>query len=127
MSDDKQYDFGLLQYNYSDDNKIVANSILEDTKPTLLNYLIRNNIPLVPSIPERWGIYCIQDEKRSVFKVYMVYFDKESGVYISEYQYSLQWINIVAKAIDDKPDNKTEEEIKKRLDDMQIDKIFIKL
>ena len=41
----------------------------------------------------------------------MVYFDKESGIYIKQYQYSLQWINIVAKSIDDK--------------EMQIDKNFI--
>jgi len=117
---DKQYDYGLLQYNGTDDNKIVANSILEDTKPTLLNYLIRNNIPIVNEVPERWGLYCVRDEHPDVYKVFMVYFDKEGGVYIKEYQYSLQWINIVAKAIDYKPNNKTDE-------DMQIDKIFIKL
>ena len=113
---DKQYDFGLLQYNGTNDNKIVANSIIEDTRPTLLNYLLRNNIPLVDEVPERWGLYCVRDEKPDVFQVYMVYFDKEGGIYIKQYQYSLQWINIVAKSIDDKP------EIDK---EMQIDKIFI--
>lgn len=106
---EKQYDYGLLQYNGSDDNKIVANSILEDTNPTLLNYLIRNNIPLVVEVPDRWGIYCVRDERYNVYKVYMVYFDKESGIYIKEYQYSLQWINIVAKTIEYKSENKDEE------------------
>ena len=108
---EKQYDCGLLQYNGTDNNKIVANSIIEDTRPTLLNYLLRNNIPIVDEVPERWGIYCVPNEKPDVFTVYMVYFDKESGIYIKQYQYSLQWINIVAKSIDDK--------------EMQIDKNFI--
>jgi len=115
---EKQYDYGLLQYNGTDDNKVVANSILEDTRPTLLNYLIRNNIPIVDEVPERWGLYCVRDEKPDVFKVYMVYFDKEGGIYIKQYQYSLQWINIVAKTIDYKPENEKDKE-------MQIDKNFI--
>lgn len=95
-----QYEYGLLQYNGTDDNKIVANSIIEDTKPTLLNYLLRNNIPVVDEVPERWGLYCVRDERPDVYKVFMVYFDKEGGIYIKQYQYSLQWINIIAKPIE---------------------------
>jgi hypothetical protein len=108
---DKQYEFGLLQYSGTDDNKVVANSIREDTEPTLLQYLIRNNIPLIQEVPERWGVYCVSDEKWGVYKVFMVYFDKEAGIYIKEYQYSLKWINIVAKSIDDKAEDKHEVKI----------------
>ena len=109
---EKQYDYGLLQYNGTNDNKIVANSILEDTKPTLLQYLIRNNIPIVQEIPDRWGVYCVREEKDTVYAVYTVYFDKEGGIYIKEYQYSLQWINILAKSLDDKEKEKDHGEIK---------------
>lgn len=101
-------EFGLLQYNGTDDNKVVANSIREDTEPTLLQYLIRNNIPIVQEVPERWGVYCVSDEKQGVYKVFTVYFDKEGGIYIKEYQYSLKWINIVAKTIEDKSDDEKE-------------------
>lgn len=101
-------EFGLLQYNGTDDNKVVANSIREDTEPTLLQYLVRNNIPLVQEVPERWGVYCIVDEKQGVYKVFIVYFDKEAGIYIKEYQYSLQWISIVAKTLKDKSDDEKE-------------------
>ena len=101
-------EFGLLQYNGTDDNKVVANSIREDTKPTLLQYLIKNNIPIVQEVPERWGVYCVDDEKQGVYKVFMVYFDKEAGIYIKEYQYSLQWISIVAKTLKDKNDDEKE-------------------
>jgi hypothetical protein len=103
---DKQYDFGLLQYSGTDDNKVVANSMMEDTEPTLLQYLTRNNIPVVQEVPDRWGVFCVYD---SVYKVYIVYFDKESGIYIKEYKYSLKWISIVAKSLDDdKPEVKIE-------------------
>jgi hypothetical protein len=95
---DKQYEFGLLQYRGTDDNKVVANSTREDTEPTLLQYLTWNNIPIVQEVPDRWGVFCVND---SVYKVYTVYFDKESGIYIKEYQYSLKWISIVAKSLDD--------------------------
>jgi hypothetical protein len=98
---EKQYDYGLLQYNGTNDNKIVANSILEDTTPTLLQYLIRNNISVVHEIPDRWGVYCVRDEQETVYMVYTVSFDKESGIYIKEYQYSLQWINILATSLND--------------------------
>ena len=108
---EKQYDYGLLQYNGTEDNKIVANSILENTEPTILQYLIKNNIPIVNEIPERWGVYCMREEHNNVYKVFIVYFDKESGIYIKEYQYSLRWINIIAKSIDDKLENDKEMQI----------------
>ena len=73
--------------------------------------LIKNNIPIVNEIPERWGVYCMREEQNNVYKVFIVYFDKESGIYIKEYQYSLRWINIIAKSIDDKLENDKEMQI----------------
>jgi hypothetical protein len=85
-------DSALLQYNYSDTNEIVDYCNVVNRKPTLLNYLINNKIASVASLPSRVGLYCVEDE--SVFKVYTVYFDVESSIYINVYQYTLGWLNI---------------------------------
>ena len=53
----------------------------------------------------------MREEQNNVYKVFIVYFDKESGIYIKEYQYSLRWINIIAKSIDDKLENDKEMQI----------------
>lgn len=87
--------YGLLQYNYTDTNKIVINSTLSNTTPTLLQYLSSNNIPLVVTIPDTAGIFCQRQQDPNVFNVYLVYLDNESRQYISLYQYSLQWLNVI--------------------------------
>ena len=84
---------GLLQYNYTDKQFIIAYSSKEDSLPTLINYLLRNKIALVGDIPQSSGLYCIREDN-DIFKVYMVYFDKESEIFINEYQYSLAWLLI---------------------------------
>ena len=84
---------GLLQYNYTDKQFIIAYSSKEDSLPTLINYLLRNKIALVGDIPQSSGLYCIREDN-DIFKVYMVYFDKESEIFINEYQYSLTWLLI---------------------------------
>jgi hypothetical protein len=84
---------GLLQYNYTDKQFIIAYSSKEDALPTLINYLLRNRIALVSDIPQLTGMYCVREEN-DVFKVYLVYFDKESDIFINEYQYSLSWLLI---------------------------------
>ena len=53
----------------------------------------------------------MREEQNNVYKVCIVYFDKESGIYIKEYQYSLRWINIIAKSIDDKSENEKDKEM----------------
>ena len=89
--------YGLLQYNYTNINKIVINSTLENTSPTLLQYLTNNNVPMVESLPDKNGVFCQKHPDFDVFNIYIVYFDKESDQYISVYQYSLQWLNVIVK------------------------------
>jgi len=109
---------GLMQYNYTDKMFIIAYSNKEDSLPTLINYLLRNKIALVSDLPEATGMFCIRAEN-DVFKVYVNYFDKESEIFISDFQYALTWIliqpyNLYTK-IDDKPEKLkalTEEELK---------------
>jgi len=84
---------GLLQYNYTDKQFIIAYSSKEDSLPTLINYLLRNKIALVSDIPQSTGMYCIREDN-DIYKVYMVYYDKESEIFINEYQYSLNWLLI---------------------------------
>lgn len=85
-------DSALLQYNYSDTNAIVAYCNVVNRSPTLLNYLITNSIASVASLPSSAGLYCV--EEGAVSKVYTVYFDAESGIYINVYQYTLGWLSI---------------------------------
>ena len=84
---------GLIQYNYTDKMFIIAYSNKEDSLPTLINYLLRNQIALVSNIPELTGMFCIREDG-DIFKVYVNYFDKESGIFISDFQYALNWISI---------------------------------
>lgn len=84
---------GLIQYNYSDKMFIIAYSNKEDSLPTLINYLLRNKIALVSNIPELTGMFCVREDG-DIFKVYVNYFDKESGIFISDFQYALNWISI---------------------------------
>ena len=82
----------LLQYNYSDTNTIVAYCNIVNRTPTLLNYLITNSIASVSSLPSSSGLYCV--EEGSVYKVYTIYFDAESSIYVTVYQYTLGWLDI---------------------------------
>ena len=84
---------GLLQYNYTDKQFIIAYSNKEDCLPTLINYLLRNKIALVGDLPQSSGMYCVREENE-IYKVYLIYFDKESEIYVNEYQYSLSWLLI---------------------------------
>jgi len=84
---------GLIQYNYTDKMFIIAYSNKEDSLPTLINYLLRNKIALVSNIPELTGMFCVREDG-DIFKVYVNYFDKESGIFISDFQYALNWISI---------------------------------
>ena len=85
-------DSALLQYSYSDTNAIIAYCNTVNRTPTLLNYLISNSIASVTSLPNSVGLFCV--EESGVFKVYTIYFDMESSIYINVYQYSLNWLDI---------------------------------
>jgi len=104
---------GLLQYNYTDKQFIIAYSNKEDALPTLINYLLRNGIALVSDIPQFTGMYCVREDN-DVFKVYLVYFDKESDIFINEYQYSLSWLLIQPYNLYTQYDPKLIEQIKQR-------------
>jgi hypothetical protein len=93
-------DSGLLQYNYTDNQLIVAYCNINDRLNTLINYLMKNKISLVGSIPDAVGLYCVKEE--DVYKVYTVYVDEESKIYIKEYQYSLNWVDVIVDVIQGK-------------------------
>jgi hypothetical protein len=107
---------GLLQYNYTDKQFIIAYSNKEDALPTLINYLLRNGIALVSDIPQFTGMYCVREDN-DVFKVYLVYFDKESDIFINEYQYSLSWLLIQPYNLYTQYDPKLIEQIKQRTEE----------
>ena len=102
---------GLLSYNYTDKMSIIAYSSKEDSLPTLINYLLRNRIALVGDIPQSTGMYCIREDN-DIYKVYMVYYDKESEIFINEYQYSLSWLLIRPYNLYTQIDTKKDEELK---------------
>ena len=102
---------GLLQYNYTDKQFIIAYSSKEDSLPTLINYLLRNKIALVGDIPQSTGMYCIREDN-DIYKVYLVYYDKESEIFINEYQYSLSWLLIRPYNLYTQIDTKKDEELK---------------
>jgi hypothetical protein len=85
-------DSALLQYNYSDTNTVVAYCNTVNRTPTLLNYLITNSISSVSSLPSSTGIYCV--EESGIHKVYTIYYDSDSSIYVNVYQYSLGWLDI---------------------------------
>jgi len=61
-------------------------------------------------------MYCIREDN-DIYKVYMVYYDKESEIFINEYQYSLCWLLIrpynLYTQIDTKKDKQLGEVIEK--------------
>ena len=85
-------DSALLQSNYTDVYSIVAYCNTVNRTPTILNYLIANSIASVTSLPSSTGLFCV--EESGIFKVYTIYFDMESSIYINVYQYSLNWLDI---------------------------------
>lgn len=92
LQEDPVYDVGLLQYNFSDKNEIVCYGNKKTCRPTILGYLTNVNIPVVSFIPDAVGVFCI--EEGDIYKVYQVYKDVESSIFIKEYQYSLKWIDV---------------------------------
>ena len=87
------FSLALLQYSYTDNNRIVAYAQNEETSlPTLLNYLSNNNVIMVPVLPDKGGVFCVMEN--GIRNVYQNAYDKESGVILNIYQYSLNWISI---------------------------------
>ena len=87
------FSLALLQYNYSDNNLLVAYAQNEETAlPSLLNYLSKSNVAAVPVLPDKRGVFCVVEN--CINNVYQNVYDKESGVILNMYQYSLGWISI---------------------------------
>ena len=98
LQEEPNYDVGLLQYNFSDKNEIVCYGNKKTCRPTILAYLTSVNIPVVSFIPDALGVFCVEED--SIYKVYQVYKDVESSIFIKEYQYSLKWMSVVACTVE---------------------------
>ena len=78
----------LLLYNNDDKNVIITYSPRTDTMNVLLKWLDKNNISLTPFLPDKQGIWCV-DEKVA-YRVYQIVQNGEELV--TNLAYSLQWI-----------------------------------
>lgn len=80
----------LLRYNNNDKNELITASEPEDAINQLLRYLDKAGIALVDYIPDKQGLFCI-DEKVA-YRVYQSVYNKEDSQYESYLIYSLQWV-----------------------------------
>ena len=80
----------LLRYNNNDTNELITAAEPEETINELLKYLNKAGIALVDSIPEKVGLFCVNE--KVAYRVYQSVFNKEDNTFECHLIYSLQWL-----------------------------------
>lgn len=80
----------LLRYNNNDKNELITAAEPKESINVLLKYLDKAGIALVDNIPEKQGLFCV-DEKVA-YRVYQSVFNKEDNTFECYLIYSLQWL-----------------------------------
>lgn len=81
----------LLRYNNNDKNELITAAEPKESINALLKYLDKAGIALVDNIPEKQGLFCV-DEKVA-YRVYQSVFNKEDNTFECYLIYSLQWLS----------------------------------
>jgi len=80
----------LLRYNNNDKNELITAAEPKESINVLLKYLDRAGIALVDSVPERQGLFCVNE--KVAYRIYQSVFNKEDNTFESYLIYSLQWL-----------------------------------
>ncbi len=80
----------LLRYNNNDKNELITAAEPKESINVLLRYLDRAGIALVDNIPEKQGLFCVNEN--IAYRVYQSVFNKEDNTFESYLIYSLQWL-----------------------------------
>jgi hypothetical protein len=80
----------LLRYNNNDKNELITAAEPKESINVLLKYLDRAGIALVDNVPDKQGLFCVNE--KVAYCVYQSVFNKEDNTFESYLIYSLQWL-----------------------------------